>query len=189
MKRGATREEIIRTTQELISRNGIRAVRVDEIAQTLGISKRTLYTMFADKNELVNACLDEMGRSIRRRISGYRRLRATSLQKTFRLTNEYIDSLYLVDSCFLNDVKQKLAYAEQYAEHRVVWDKELTSMLESCRKACKLALRDAHQPGIARGAAAHLPGPASGRRHAGGHRPHRPELMLRHTGHSVPGRI
>ena len=29
MKRGATKEEIIRITQELITRNGIRAVRVD----------------------------------------------------------------------------------------------------------------------------------------------------------------
>lgn len=60
MKRGATRDEIIRATQELITRNGIRAVRVDEIAQTLGISKRTLYEMFADKNDLVSACLDDM---------------------------------------------------------------------------------------------------------------------------------
>mgnify|MGYP000048069524 CR=1 FL=1 len=38
MKRRVTREEIIRTTRDLIIRNGIRAVRVDEIAQTLGIS-------------------------------------------------------------------------------------------------------------------------------------------------------
>ena len=52
MKRGATKEEIIRITQALIARNGIRAVRVDEIAQTLGISKRTLYEMFADKDDL-----------------------------------------------------------------------------------------------------------------------------------------
>ena len=29
MKRGATKEEIIRITQELITRNGIRAVRAD----------------------------------------------------------------------------------------------------------------------------------------------------------------
>ena len=60
MKRGATKEEIIRITQALIARNGIRAVRVDEIAQTLGISKRTLYEMFADKEDLVSACLDFM---------------------------------------------------------------------------------------------------------------------------------
>ena len=58
MKRGVTKEEIIHATQELIARNGIRAVRVDEIAQTLGISKRTLYEMFTDKNDLVSACLD-----------------------------------------------------------------------------------------------------------------------------------
>ena len=36
MKRGATKEEIIRITQTLIARNGIRAVRVEEIVQTLG---------------------------------------------------------------------------------------------------------------------------------------------------------
>ena len=35
MKRGATKEEIIRITQALIARNGIRAVRVDEIAQSV----------------------------------------------------------------------------------------------------------------------------------------------------------
>ena len=58
MKRGVTKEEIIHATQELIARNGIRAVRVDEIAQTLGISKRTLYEMFTDKNDLVSACLE-----------------------------------------------------------------------------------------------------------------------------------
>ena len=68
MKRGATKEEIIRITRELIARNGIRAVRVDEIAQTLGISKRTLYEMFADKNDLVGACLDYMSHQQRERI-------------------------------------------------------------------------------------------------------------------------
>lgn len=66
MKRGATKEEIIRTTLDLITRNGLRAVRVDEIAQMLGISKRTLYEMFADKNDLISACLNDMARQQRR---------------------------------------------------------------------------------------------------------------------------
>lgn len=66
MKRGVTKEEIIHATQELIARNGIRAVRVDEIAQTLGISKRTLYEMFTDKNDLVSACLEAMTTSTER---------------------------------------------------------------------------------------------------------------------------
>ena len=78
MKRGATKEEIIRITQALIARNGIRAVRVDEIAQTLGISKRTLYEMFADKDDLINACLDAMSSKQRERIATYRKQRSGS---------------------------------------------------------------------------------------------------------------
>ena len=86
MKRGATKEEIIRITQALIARNGIRAVRVDEIAQTLGISKRTLYEMFADKDDLINACLDAMSSKQRERIATYRKQRSGSaLQRTFKL--------------------------------------------------------------------------------------------------------
>lgn len=97
MKRGATREEIIRTTQEFIARNGIRAVRVDEIAQTLGISKRTLYEMFTDKNDLISACLDAMSRQQQEQIVACRKRRSGNpLQKTVRLMNEYIENLYRV---------------------------------------------------------------------------------------------
>ena len=79
MKRGVTKEEIIHATQELIARNGIRAVRVDEIAQTLGISKRTLYEMFTDKNDLVSACLDAMSHQQRERIVACRKRRGGKL--------------------------------------------------------------------------------------------------------------
>ena len=107
MKRGATKEEIIRTTQDLITRNGIRAVRVDEIAQTLGISKRTLYEMFTDKNDLVSACLEAMSHQQRERIVACRKRRGGNpLQKVLRLTNEYIDNLYTVDHRFLSDISR-----------------------------------------------------------------------------------
>ena len=104
MKRGATRDEIIRTTQELITRNGIRAVRVDEIAQTLGISKRTLYEMFTDKNDLVNACLDDLSHRQQQHIVECRKRRSGSpLQKAMKLMNEYIGILCDVEHSFLTD--------------------------------------------------------------------------------------
>lgn len=135
MKRGATKEEIIRATQELISRNGIRAVRVDEIAQTLGISKRTLYEMFADKDDLVGACLDAMSQQQQERIVACRKRRSGNpLQKVLRLANEYTDNLYRVDHCFLSDIRRKITFAEHYDEHREFWRKELTDDLETCRK-------------------------------------------------------
>ena len=36
---------------------GIKSVTMDEMARQLGISKKTLYTFVADKNELVEACV------------------------------------------------------------------------------------------------------------------------------------
>ncbi|HIY14061.1 TetR/AcrR family transcriptional regulator [Alistipes sp. An66] len=135
MKRGATREEIIRTTQEFIARNGIRAVRVDEIAQTLGISKRTLYEMFTDKNDLISACLDAMSRQQQEQIVACRKRRSGNpLQKTVRLMNEYIENLYRVDHSFLSDLRRKVIFAEHYDEHRGFWHKELTMLLDMCRK-------------------------------------------------------
>lgn len=135
MKRGATKEEIIRTTQEFISRNGIRAVRVDEIAQTLGISKRTLYEMFADKNDLIGACLDAMREEQQQRIVACRKRRSGNpLQKTVRLMNEYIENLYKVDHSFLTDLRRKVVFAEHYDEHREFWLKELALLLDQCRK-------------------------------------------------------
>ncbi len=135
MKRGATREEIIRTTQELITRNGIRAVRVDEIAQVLGISKRTLYEMFADKNDLVNACLQDMSQQQQQRIAACRKRRSGNpLQKALKLMNEYIDNLCKVEHCFLSDIRHKVIFAEHYDEHREFWHRELANDLDRCRK-------------------------------------------------------
>ncbi len=134
MKRGATKEEIIRITRELIARNGIRTVRVDEIAQTLGISKRTLYEMFADKNDLVGACLDYMSHQQRERIVACSKRRGgNALQKVLKLANEYIDNLYMVDPRFLSDIRHKVVYAEHYDEHREFWLREITRCLEASR--------------------------------------------------------
>ena len=134
MKRGATKEEIIRITRELIARNGIRAVRVDEIAQTLGISKRTLYEMFADKNDLVGACLDYMSHQQREHIVACSKRRGgNSLQKVLKLANEYMDNLYTVDPRFLSDIRHKIIFAEHYDEHREFWHREITRWLEASR--------------------------------------------------------
>lgn len=134
MKRGATKEEIIRTTLDLITRNGLRAVRVDEIAQMLGISKRTLYEMFADKNDLISACLNDMARQLRQHIDADRKRRSgNALQKTLRLVNTYVDSLYKVDPSFLSDIRHKIVFAEYYDEHREFWFRELTRDFDVCR--------------------------------------------------------
>lgn len=56
------KERIQEKSHELFMRYGIRSVSMDDIAMQLGVSKKTIYQYFVDKDELVDAVLgDEVG--------------------------------------------------------------------------------------------------------------------------------
>ncbi len=50
------KERILVRSHELFNKYGIRSVSMDDIAAQLGMSKKTLYQYYADKEELVDAC-------------------------------------------------------------------------------------------------------------------------------------
>lgn len=52
------KERILIKAEELFMRFGIRSVSMDDIANNLGMSKKTLYQYYADKDELVDAVVD-----------------------------------------------------------------------------------------------------------------------------------
>src|SRR6059058_3437856 len=54
------KERILVKSHDLFNRYGIRSVSMDDIAAQLGMSKKTLYQYYADKDELVNAVFDIM---------------------------------------------------------------------------------------------------------------------------------
>ena len=90
--------------------------------------------MFADKNDLVGACLDYMSHQQRERIVACSKRRCgNSLQKVLKLANEYMDNLYTVDPRFLSDIRHKIIFAEHYDEHREFWHREITRWLEASR--------------------------------------------------------
>jgi TetR/AcrR family transcriptional regulator, cholesterol catabolism regulator len=52
------KERILGKAQELFMQYGIRSVSMDDIANSLGMSKKTLYQYYADKDELVDAVVE-----------------------------------------------------------------------------------------------------------------------------------
>ena len=52
------KERIQQKAKELFLRYGFRSVTMDEIAGQLGVSKKTIYHFFADKDELVEAVME-----------------------------------------------------------------------------------------------------------------------------------
>lgn len=54
------KERIKQKADELYQRYGVKSVTMDDIASQMGISKKTIYQCFSDKNELVDAVIAEM---------------------------------------------------------------------------------------------------------------------------------
>lgn len=52
------KDRIVEQAMQMFVSQGIRAVRMDDIAQQLGVSKRTLYELFGDKERLLYLAVD-----------------------------------------------------------------------------------------------------------------------------------
>ncbi|MGL4491426.1 MAG: TetR/AcrR family transcriptional regulator, partial [Tannerellaceae bacterium] len=50
------RDRILDKAAELFFQEGVKSVTMTDVAKHLGISKRTLYEQFKDKDELVSKC-------------------------------------------------------------------------------------------------------------------------------------
>ena len=55
-----SKQHILQEADKLFMRYGIRSVTMDDIAKALGISKKTIYVNFKDKNELVHELFSQM---------------------------------------------------------------------------------------------------------------------------------
>lgn len=54
------RERIVNAASEAFTSKGIKSITMDDIAAALGISKRTLYEVFSDKESLLRECILKM---------------------------------------------------------------------------------------------------------------------------------
>jgi len=52
------KEKILTEAEALFLRYGFKSITMDDVARELGVSKKTLYQFFADKNDLVHQCVD-----------------------------------------------------------------------------------------------------------------------------------
>lgn len=55
-----TKQRIQQAANDLVMQYGIRSVSMDDIAANLGMSKKTIYLYFKDKDELVDAVVDDI---------------------------------------------------------------------------------------------------------------------------------
>ena len=64
------KEQIINTAFDLFSQYGIKSVSMDDVAKAAGISKRTLYESFEDKETLLIEGIDHNSESLGQYLTG-----------------------------------------------------------------------------------------------------------------------
>lgn len=89
----------------MFTQNGIKSITMDEIAESLSISKRTIYENFKDKNTLVFECLKYMDQIIDTKMKQICRECDNTMVEMMATTQEMQRILKSVNPKFLNDVK------------------------------------------------------------------------------------
>jgi AcrR family transcriptional regulator len=85
-------EKIVQTADDLFTKLGLRSVTMDDIAKKLGISKKTIYLYFDDKDELVGAVVKK---KMHWQLEEMRKIRLSSPNPVFEVLklSEFIRSM------------------------------------------------------------------------------------------------
>lgn len=90
------KDRIKQKADELFQRYGIRSITMDEIANQLGISKKTIYHSFADKDELVDEVITDMLSCNKELCNKYRSAASNAVQEVFfsiRMIEEMFENM------------------------------------------------------------------------------------------------
>ena len=85
---------------------GIKAVRMDDLASQIGISKRTLYEMFKDKEELLMDCLLYSNQREKERVNDIRSKSKNVLEVILGVFLYSIEMLHETNKLFFEDIKK-----------------------------------------------------------------------------------
>lgn len=133
MKHSAdTRRLIIEDMQRLMIRDGLRAVRVNELASNLSISKRTLYELFPDKLSLIDQSLTALFGQWEQTVSEHLKKPAASYEKLVWLLGEYLRQLHATGIRMLRELQASRSNYPAYDSWLRFWYDRFCNLLCDC---------------------------------------------------------
>lgn len=100
------RERIIEGAAELFKTYGIKSMTMDSLASNLGMSKRTIYEVFSDKDELLMGVLKWMARKQKGLIKRVLEESENSIVAIFKMLEINRDNFQDMSPAFLADLKK-----------------------------------------------------------------------------------
>jgi AcrR family transcriptional regulator len=118
-RRDPIRQRIVDAARSHFLNHGFRSVTMDDLAEELGISKKTLYAHFPGKIDLLEAVLADKFRGVEATLKGITRAHAhdfaATLHELLAATQRELDE---IKPPFVRDMRQKAPQAFQVIERR-----------------------------------------------------------------------
>lgn len=132
------RDRIIKTALDLFRRYGIKSVTVDDIARDAGMSKKTIYQYFKEKDELVLICVEVMMQADYDAVNQIEQESTDMIHSLIRLADYFKTKFATTNPTLLFDIRKN---------HPVAWER----FLEFKEKYYLASLRRSLERGIAEG--------------------------------------
>ncbi len=133
------KERIIEEATEMFFRSGIKAITMDDIARELGISKRTIYELFRDKDELLRECMAYADRKYEEERDLIIMESENAISEVFGLMRMGIYAIKTVNPLMISDMKKY--HHEIYKEVlKVGQEKRIAQIQENLRKGIQQKL-------------------------------------------------
>lgn len=104
--RAELKERIVKVASEAFSASGIKCITMDDIAASLGISKRTLYEVFPDKETLLEACILKAQKETDTFIADVLKESDNVLEVLLRLYQRSIEKFHTTNKRFFEEIKK-----------------------------------------------------------------------------------
>ncbi|MFN8921656.1 MAG: TetR/AcrR family transcriptional regulator [Sphingobacteriia bacterium] len=101
-----TKQRIVQEASRLFMQSGLRAVTMDQLCANLGMSKKTLYQFFSDKNALVDACTREMMEHHQVDIELLKQEAVDPIDSLLRGDRYFTDFLSTINGLMLTDLRK-----------------------------------------------------------------------------------
>ena len=114
-----TKVRIRDKAKELFLRYGIRSVSMDDIANQLGMSKKTIYQYFTDKNELVDAVIEDELQNMQQDCLKCGVDAKDAIEEIFLTVDQVIEQLSSMNPMVLYDMEKfHIRAYQRFMEHK-----------------------------------------------------------------------
>ena len=122
-----TKEQVMTTALDLFSQYGIKSVSMDDIARNIGISKRTIYEFFEDKETLLQEAIKSYNNSMRSTLAELEKGPYTAFDVFVLFYEDFMKRPRWYNKKYYDDLKRYPKALEQAEKDKAISLKDVSS--------------------------------------------------------------